>query len=554
MDLSAKFSMLNPVVVSSAQKYQGVAKGLAVTSIEPAKSSHSGYVVNPPKYSPAYGPAKAIRQVHFSQPELADAGSRDLLNNVMRGRIDGGALRLSQLLERGDISYQQDMRQYTTFSFPTKEGQYPPLDLTQFQDLQKNAEQGFTFQLKTKDGDRITFSFEQYKGYGIAKGETQTSQQGAQLVDQRSSSFQGVQVSLNVEGQLSKDESAQLNDLAAKLEQLTIGFLQQGDSSLSQFDFSEFNLMEEIHLKFEKHGEALLSFNYTDTDLYRSIEVDMGGAKSEITIDKTSLGLSFSAEQQANAKRAYMSLLQESATEAKSRNDVAMMQSVFNLGFESLSVENKDQLAQPTKTVKLSEPAQSSLIALPDFDFNYRSRMSKPNAVSQPNEYQGFEMNLSLTTKLSENKNTGKGDIVQTQKFDLEGAYYEPLDHLESVDFEEQNYKHTTFSRSAEKVSHLSLQAGAIESLLVAEQGESEKNTRVYEQGRLVDEIKDSLEFASYRDVSELAQEQNRIQDREILQALIIDPYEKHKSPDERGIVQLDGAVEWLRSEIGQLL
>jgi hypothetical protein len=557
-DLSAKLSMLNPVIIAPTQGHQPIIKMtdvVPVQVVEPTRLfSSNAITVSTSRYSPAYGEAKQLRQVDYSNPAFADAGSHDLLKSVSRGSVAGGALRMSELLARGDTEYRQDMRQYSTFSFPVKDGSYPPLDLNVFEDLDKDVEEGFSFQLKTKDGDSINFSFERYVGYGVSEGETQVDERGFHITDKRTGGFKGAEISFNVDGKLSKDERQQLELLAEKLEKLTTDYFEGEQSALNQFDFSEFDLMEKIDLSFSKYGKEVLSVGYIDTDLYRSIEMNADGAKAAITIDKTSLGMKFDADQQVKAKQAYMSLLQESATEAKSRSSVAMMQAVFELGFNNLVPDSQDKAGVQNSDVELNEQANSSVIALPDFDFAYQSRMSKPNAINKSDEYQGFNMNLSLKSLISENKNTGRMDIVQTQKFDIKGAYYEPLDHLEDIDFENQNYQYTEFSRSTEKVSHLMLLNGAIESLLVAEEGEAKSRTRVYEGGKLMDDIKEMDEFASLNDYTELAQEQNREQNHEILKALVIDPYEKHVAPDKRGVVRLDGAVEWLRSTLGHVI
>jgi hypothetical protein len=557
-NLSAKLSMIGPVIIAPTQGRQPIIKAadiVPVQTVEPVRlSSSDAITISTSRYSPAFGGVKELKQVDYSNPAFADAGSHELLKSVSRGSVAGGALRMSELLARGDTEYRQDMRQYSTFSFPVKDGSYPPLDLNVFEDLDKDVEQGFSFQLKTKDGDSINFSFERYVGYGVSEGETQVDERGFHITDKRIGGFKGVEISLNVDGKLSKDERQQLELLAEKLEELTMGYFEGEQSALNQFDFSEFDLMEQVDLSFSKYGKEVLSVSYTDTDLYRSIEMNADGAKAKITIDKTSLGMTFNAEQQAKAKQAYMSLLQESATEAKSRSSAAMMQAVFELGFNNLVPDSQDKAGVQNSSVELNEQASSSVIALPDFDFAYQSRMTKPNAINRPDEYQGFNMKMSLNSLISENKNTGRMDIVQTQKFDIKGAYYEPLDHLEVVDFEHQNYQYTEFSRSTEKVSHLMLQNGAIESLLVAQEGEAKSRTQVYEGGKLMDDIKKRDEFASLKSYTDLAQEQNREQNHEILKALVIDPYEKHVAPDKRGIVRLDGAVEWLRSELGHVL
>lgn len=558
-DLSAKLSMLSPVIISPTQGRLSVIEptyAVPVQVIERTQPPLSNFTISSSRYSPSYGEAKEIKQHAYSNPALADERSYELLNNVARGNLAGGALRMSELLARGDTHYQQDMRQYNTYSFPVKDGSYPPLDLSVFEDLKKDRAEGFSFQLKTKDGDSIQFSFNRYEGFGVAEGETVVDERGFHITDKRTAGFKGAEISFNVDGRLSADEQQQIEALTEKLESLTTGyFVVGGDGgALDQFDFSEFDLMGQVNLSFERNGKEVLNIEYIDTNLYRSIEVDSNGATAQITIDKTSLGMSFDTQQQTKAKQAYLSLLQESAAEAKSRNNTSMMQAVFQMGFSNLWPASQEVESGKNSKVQLGEQASSSVIALPDFDFEFQSRVDRPNKLNKPDEYQGFNLKLSLSSLVNKNKNTGQVDIVQTQKFDLKGAYYEPLDHLESVDLEQQNYNYTEFSRSAEKVSHLMMQYGAIESLLVAEQGEAKSKTQVYESGKLMGETQEEVAFASLKDYTKLAEEQNREQSQELLQALVIDPYEKHVNPEKRGIIALDGAVEWLRLQLSHVL
>lgn len=560
-DLSAKLSSLTPAVYASLQGPSAVApavKAEPVMEVKESQSSAANIIISHSRYSPAYGPSRPIVQVNFSNPILADDSSNNILYNATQGRVAGGVSRISELLARGDTEYEQDMRQYTTHSFPTKNGEYPPIDLEKFQERDNDSDKGLNLTLKTKDGDTIHFSLEHYQGYGVTEGETAIEENGIEVTDKRHSRFQGVKIGFSLEGQLSNEEKLQLDVLVAKLEGINTGYFDTGEFALSELDFSQFDLMSDVDLSFHRQGKEMFAFKYHDDDLQRTIEF----GRAKIAIDKTSLGMSFSTEQQEQAIQEYIALIQESAKEVKAgESDLNIMLDVFQLGFKGLGLsedeEAEKELADgsPIKAMaETGETIRNSVIPLPDFDFSFSSEKSRPNAIKQPGEYVGFDLNISLKSLVHEDSSEARMDIVQTQKFELTGAYYEPLDHLERVDFKNQNYKYTTVHRESEKVNHLLIQDGLIEKAQSSEQGEAKIHTRIYEEGELVDEMKDILAFAHYEDFTELAQKQEDRQTQDMLETLVIDPYQKYNESEEtQDKMDKQAAIGDLKALIGRL-
>lgn len=537
-DLSAKLSMLNPTVMASKPRSTPAPESVHDASDKPIDFASSPISVREARFSPAFGPAKPIIQVDFSNSALADDSSINILRNAVRGSVVGGVSRISELIARGDTDYQQDMRQYQLYSFPTKNGEYPPINTQNFIDLDVESKRGMDLVLKTKDGDTIRFSLEYYRGNGMAAGDADVSEQGLDLEDQRSANFIGVKLDFSLEGSLSLQEQQQLDGVVAKLEGL---FAQEG-VALSELDFSQFDVMADVDIVMSKDGDEIFSFQYHDDASQRTI--DFGN--THIKIDKTSLGMGFSAEQQEKAKQAYLSLIEESAREVKQAHSIDVMQAIFTLGFSNLAKKEDDEpILKDGSQLKIiagaSEQIRSSLITLPDFQFSHNSKISQPNAAANPNEYVGFKLSFSLKSQVLEDESKSQMNIAQQQKYKLTGAYYEPLDHLKQVDFENQNYKYTTIFRESEKINRLLIQDGLIEKAESFEQGEARKSTQVYEEGVLVDEVHDLVEFAQYMDFTDLANQQEDKQDQAMLEALIIDPYQQFNEPSSPGPKVLRG-------------
>ncbi|WP_396587465.1 hypothetical protein [Bermanella sp. R86510] len=495
------------------------------------QAGSSDITISTSKYGPANGPARQIIQNDFSNPAQVDKPAYELLRFASRSKVQGGALHLSELLSRGNAEYQQDMRQYSTYSFPTKSGEYPPIELSNFNEQKREYEQGFTFQLKTKSGDVINFSYDLYSGYGQTVGEEIKTENGVIYTDIRSTSFRGASMNFNIDGELSQKEQLQLNELSEKLEGITTAYFDKGNFDIRQLDFSQFDTLSDIDITFSAKDKPDFKMHYHDDFFERSISVNTANREIEIIIDKSSIGMTFSAQEQAQAKQAYLSLLQDAGREAKaSSGDTNLMSAVFDMGFNNLARKEKENTNDIDRIAlqSLNNTVGRGLVALPDFDFSYNSAISRPNAENKPNEYQGFQVSLSLNTIISENTDTGRLDIVQTQHFKLKAAYYEPLDHLKAVDFENQNYKYTQLSRESTQVTRLLVQDGLLESALSEAKHDYKRTTWEYEEGILINkhEIVDSQ--GQLKDFTELAKVKREQQDKDLLESIIIDPYQKY--------------------------
>jgi len=507
-----------------------------------------------------YGPPKLNTQVTFSNPLLTSSTSQLLANNLAipplkqspgllfnpleptlgpTQRLAGGSLRLGELADLGE-DYDQDIRQYAQLAMPDENGRYQKMDLTGFTDKKSEDLASINLQLKTRDGDTINFSLTSYEGHGIGD-------------DERPASFTGTRVAFEFVGQLSKEELEQVQAFAQSINQASANYFDTGGVDFEALDLASFSQFSAIELSFLTNGDGSgdqhFKLNYEDSTQVRSIDVNQNGDTSQISINKTSLGITMPGDQQQQALEEYLTLLTNSAKEAHANQSAAtLMLSVFSLGFDELLADQEvDQQSGSPEPITLAsttdnQAVKNGLVGLPDFDFSFDSKIEHPNAAEQPNEYVGFSLESSLKTQMDDNKSNDTSTITQTQKYDLSAAYYQPLDHLDDVDFNNQNYKYIELDRSSEKVTNLVTKNNELILALSTEQGESNITTKEYNEGKLVDVDTKHREHSEVNDFTELAKQEVEQQTLKLLNAVMIDPYQQHQQGEVKDDIKtLDG-------------
>jgi len=395
-------------------------------------------------------------------------------------------------------------------------------------------------QLKTRDGDTINFSLTSYEGHGIGD-------------DERPASFTGTRVEFEFEGQLSAEELEQVQAFAQSINQASANYFDSGGVDFEALDLASFSQFSAIEMSFLTNGDGSgdqhFKLNYEDSTQVRSIDVNQNGDASQISINKTSLGMTMPGDQQEQTLEEYLTLLTNSAKEAHANQSAAaLMLSVFSLGFdELLAGQEVDQQSGSPEPITLAattdnQAVKNGLVGLPDFDFSFDSKIEHPNAAEQPNEYVGFSLESSLKTQMDDNKSNDTSAITQTQKFDLSAAYYQPLDHLDDVDFNNQNYQYIELDRSSEKITNLVTKNNELILALSTEQGESNKTTKEYNEGKLVDVDTKHREHSEVNDFTELAKQEVEQQTLKLLNAVMIDPYQQHQQGEIKDDIKtLDG-------------
>ena len=268
--------------------------------------------------------------------------------------------------------------------------------------------------------------------------------------------------------------------------------------------------------------DTQLEIDYSDNDTDRTINVNFLGHKSQLNIDKTSLALTATEQQRQQGIQQYLSLLDSSAQEAHAKDSATnVMKQVFEAGFSNLVEEEKD----PKDLNDTQQLHNRSLVALPDFNFSFDSKIETPNEENRPLEYEGFKLNISMATQIEQDEDSDKVTATQTQKFELSAAYYTPLEGLDAPDFKDQNYNYTVLERSSEKVTNVESDKGEVKSANTLESGENKRVGLEYRMGKMVDEDIDTNNFLELTDFTELAGIKDEALTEELLNTVMIDPY-----------------------------
>lgn len=478
-----------------------------------------------------YEKPKQLSLTTFSNEDKVSSITRQLAkqaeSHLPDNRFRGGAVRLSELVAGSEKSYEQDIRQYSRYENRAQKGESPKIDLSGYVDSSTKDGNSFTLQLKTKDGDVIDFSINSYSGTG--QGD-----------DGRISAFSGLTVSYNLEGDLSKEEQAQVAVFTQNLEHLANDYFSNEDVDLSGLDLASFSSFSNVELTLdgsvESPSQQVFKLSFEDTQSQRSIEVESNGHKSNISVDKTSLDLMTSTSQGENGLQAYLEVLDKSASESRAEGSAtSLMKDTFELGFSGLlEIEEDDD-----KPIIISNELNKNIVGLPDFDFSFDSRVDNPNKEERPREYQGFSVELSLKSYFEKSDSKDKSSLIQTQKYELEAAYYSPVGMMEKPDFDDQTYKYTQLDRSSEKTTRIDTEKGQIISAMTKESGEDNSTTLEYHKGKLVDEDVDGSSFVEVKDFTELAKQETDKQSRELLDTVMIDPYQTNSDSANINMVNL---------------
>ena len=486
-----------------------------------------------------YSAPERITRLTFSQPAEVSNSTKQFaqtsLNTHSGVSLTGGALRLSELAGNGNNSYEQDIRQYSKYknSQDSSESQNT-INIDGFQDLTYDKDSHLNLKLKTKDGDTIDFSLQAYTGSG-------------ENSDKERVSFKGVKVSYEFEGKLSTEEKKQLDAFSQNIDSMVKQLSSSKDFDFNQLDLTSLTSFSDIDISFKPSGfdsrtDTELKLSYQDTQTERSIDVDFLGHTSTLNIDKTSIGVDAKGKQKQDGLQQYLDILDSSAREAHAEDSASqLMKNIFEAGFKGLGLEEEESKnTKPEDAGKIilnnlqtdaeKEIHDKTLVPLPDFDFTFDSKIDKPNEENKPDEYQGFKVDISLNTELASDSTGYHVTATQTQKFELSGAYYSPLDGLEKPDFEKGNYKYTELERSSEKVTTVKTEQGKLVSAMVAESGENHSTTLEYRMGKLVDENEDNSRFLEVTDYTQLALQESGLQSKELLKTVVIDPFEVNQA------------------------
>lgn len=550
MNISPTSGTISPTINGTAIKVNTEAKetdsGISRQGTNITLSSQSMRALAQ-DFSSYSAPERVTRLTFSNSSDISNSlkqFSYSSLNTHNGVSLKGGAQRFSELASSGVNSYEQDIRQYSKFKNPQESTEKQnTINTDGFQELSYDKDAHLNLTLKTKDGDTINFSLQAYTGTG-------------KNADDERAAFKGVKISFEFEGKLSEQEKKQLDAFSQNIDGMVQQLSSSKDFDFNQLDLTSLTSFSDIDIAYKPSQYAArtdteITLNYKDTQTERSIDVDFLGHTSRLNIDKTSIGMDSEDKQKQDSLNQYLEILKSSAREAHAQDSASrLMESIFETGFKGLGLEESEEQGDDTidasklafneiETDALKEVHNKTLVPLPDFDFSFDSKIERPNEKNNPEEYEGFKVNLSMKTDIVADAQNYHVTATQTQKFELSGAYYSPIDGFDNPDFGNQNYKYTELDRASEKVTTIKTEQGKLVSAMTSESGENNSTTLEYRMGKLVDIDEDSSRFLESTDFTELANKEFNYQSKELLDTVMIDPFEVNQASEETNTLSI---------------
>ena len=482
-----------------------------------------------------FQPPQNFSQQSVSNPTEASEVTKKLAAQLnpeeSKNRFKGMGTRFNELLNRNSNSYSQELRQFNYYSHDKNAA---TVDFSKFEDLSKHTDQSLTLEIKTKSGATVTFSIESSSGYGknpdelLYEFENMTVHQVGQ-----NASFRNTEVNFNVSGNLTEQERKQLAEFSENLEAFSNGYFEDGSPDLKKLDLASFDSISNLSIQGFGSASKPVSLEYTNNDEKRSISLSFEGNKAEIDINKNNQFV-FSQEGKEQALERYLDILKDSATEARAdNNQQKMMLDVLSTGFElsekelteARKKEGERTLLLNSEDASDAEKSNDAFIPLPDFSFKFESLKERPNQ-NQPQEYSGFDVELSLNTEQHVDK--ALEETEQNQHFKLSGAYYDPLGYLEKPDFANQTYGYTSFEREVNKTVTTEVKSDQLVSAEMKESGTSSSDNLLYSKGVLIDQDPKNDAFGALKDLTEELAIKAENTQLDILKDVLIDPFKDH--------------------------
>lgn len=542
MDIS-KLPILNAAPNQLQQRPLAESLSNKPFSLKPIASADKVTITLSPLPSSLYYKPQNYSQKLFSNPDqispLSQNFASQLKEDFTPNRLTGLGSRFSELLSSESKSYSQDIRHYNYYSTKPNASK---IDFSEFEEKSKKQVQSLSLQLKTDSGAIIKFSLKNYEGHGknpdtsVAKGDDY------ELIEEgQRAGFRSTEIEFEVAGDLTKREHEQLVEFGKNLEKFSTDIFEQNEPNIKALDLASFDTISKVTIKADGGITSAggISLEYKDNENERFISLSFQGNKAEIAVDKKDQ-LVFASNGKAEALKQYLKILSDSADEAKAgQMQAQMMADVFSAGFkiseeEQVEADLKEKQRVEKVRIELNgnppktgEVSNDVFIPLADFDFSFVSRKDKPNLEDQPLEYSGFDLDLSLNSQQTMKDN----QVItnQQQDFNLKGAFYESLPHLDDPDFEYQNYSYTTFEREASKMVTTLVEDGELLSATMEESGKYKSHTSTYSEGELIDEESEQSVYSEITDLTALFSNDESLiesyQQQDILDQVMIDPF-----------------------------
>lgn len=465
-----------------------------------------------PLTSSVYSNPRDIEEVALTGGDglqyLNDQLSGQITKEKRAGVLDNLSLNLSRFLQEGETSVSQAATQY---KYSTLKEHILPIDTEKFVATHTFPGSEMSLSLETKSGATLTFSFRLETGRGYDGNESGVK-------------FQTVAVDFKLDGKLTQAEKEQLGGLSEGLNQLANDYFNGKQPQLADLGLNDISLVSKLELSLGGDSLPDLKLSMTDSDLKRDINASFAGDKVEMSVDKSSLlGTSDSDRRQA-ALAHYRQMLIEGGDRAKGdANQEAFLLDAFELLHGPMDEAQTQH--------ELSQAESMMLTGLPDFSLRFEGRIGQFNDHPQRrDQIEQFSLMLAQETHFKQDGVLNR-EVDQRQIWELDAAYFKPLQNWEFVDFRNQNYRYYELSERAE----IRTLTGRVEGEPFGVQShsfESSFDVQEYRMGELVDWKTTSRALDEIRDFTtrlrNLDESFNKVQ----LEEVLLDPDEMAKQAE----------------------
>lgn len=433
---------------------------IAIMSSQSIKPDEGGVYQSPVK--------RSYQHVLSSDaPEKLTAQLSRQLEHTQRGRaVNNLSQNMTAFLANGTQSVRQSVNNYEYYDVS---GGRQSIDPATFQTNDIQIDASLALQFKTKDGDVLTFKFSQHSAYGTAEGATGGVRQD------------GLYLSYEVEGELSDSEQKELAEFSENLNRLANQYFQGGEFDLGQLKLGELNHLGELSLSMDRGDKDRVNLKVTDTDSARNIEGVVQGNVLQLSLDKSGFLASADDDRRDAAVAHYRQMMLDGVQRAKGQGAQRdLLLDAFD-ALHQLSDEETEYFGTSSKAYEAE-----MLTGLADFTVEFEGRVQNANTDPRRlDQKEQFSLSLAQESDFS-SKNPMNRKVEQRQLWSLDASYFKPLDHLDKVDFENQNYQYFTLSEQAETRT----QVNTVDGEVTASQERSfssQFDSREYNEGVLVD-------------------------------------------------------------------
>jgi|GEM_PF-2161907 len=454
----------------------------------------------------------------FGQPESMRPGSQ-----------------LLSFLASGQSSYQSVNGRYGSVDDGTRA---PLTEVNNVRMVYGHSEEKSTLTFTTRSGRELTMSLTHQVGFGRTE-------------DDRTVSVDRWLMEFSLDEPLSEAEALEVAKLASALDDISNRYIGTGKFSLQRLDLG--NLTEITDIRFDlqgmdsSKGSDLLRVEYSNSDDDRRLDMVFHGDKLQQSLTKDGWAMLGTDARREQSMQQFLALIQDSADRGDAtQQEMELMRDAFILLHQQepeksaadKSARNDAVVSTEYKAPEFTADSAKLLSGLQDFKFSYIARIETPNEDPlRGNEKVSFNLNFAQQTEGSQGE-AGSFSMRQTLAYQMSASYYEPLPHLEYVDFDKQNYQYIETQASATQITDVGYKDFEIAHASVVHKNEWEESRRVYHLGQLTKDIRDGDKQMDITDLTDALlvhqEESQRVQNQKMIDELLdsefLDPWRRQST------------------------